>query len=280
MRIRQHPRAYTHSFKRERRRFGIVPSRGPSSGNGSLAWMRTRFAVDLFAMKTVLTTLVFVLAPSLGIAQTSQELVRDFRASQYFWQQLEVAKKMVATHDPAVLKDIEPNLNADDRHLRGNAAFVFAGLGDNRGFTVIYAILKDRSPLRSEGDGVPAAPWTVAAQIKADRYYAVHLLGTLKSSQATSVLVQFLKDSDINYKVAWALGEIGDKSAVPPLLHSLDDKSPDMRVAAIDALVNLQATEALPKLRVLLRDNTRIHTDGLGPVSEFAKAAIVKLEKK
>lgn len=107
-------------------------------------------------------------------AETSRELVRYFRASQYFWQQLEVAKKIGALYDAGVLKDIEANLNADDRHLRGNAAFVFAGLGDDRGLTVIYAILRDRSSLRPESDGVPVAPWSVTAQNKADRYYAVH----------------------------------------------------------------------------------------------------------
>lgn len=212
--------------------------------------------------------------------ETSRELVREFGSSQYFWQQLEVAQRMVALHDISVLKEVEPNLNVDDRHLRGNAAYVFAGLGDERGFTVIYAILRDRSSRRSEGQGVPAAPWGVTAQIEADRYYAVHLLGILKSPRSIPVLVQFLKDSDINYKVAWALGEIGSKSAIPPLLDALDDRSPDVRVAAIEALVNLQATDALPKLQLLLQDNERIHTGSLGTVSQSAQAAIAKLNKK
>jgi hypothetical protein len=36
-------------------------------------------------------------------------------------------------------------LHPEDRHLRGNAAFIYAWLGDPRGFDVIAAILSDRS---------------------------------------------------------------------------------------------------------------------------------------
>ncbi len=51
---------------------------------------------------------------------------------------------------------------------------------------------------------------TVDGQIRADRYYAVHLLGELGNNRAVDVLVPMLADAQVNYKVAWALGKIDD----------------------------------------------------------------------
>jgi HEAT repeat protein len=234
--------------------------------------LRIAFDCSLFAL---------LLFPCVHVAsqqhEDSSELVSEFKGSQYFWQQLEVAQKLVALNDSMDLPHLEPYLKSKDRHLRGNAAFVFAGLGKEVGLMTIYEILRDRSSPRPEGQGVPTAPWSIEVQIIEDRYYAVHLLGLLKNPKAMPVLVPLLKDKDVNYKVAWALGEIGDRAAIPALLNALQDRSPDMRVASIDALVTLRATNALPKLRLLLKDNERIHTGKLNTVSESASLAIAKL---
>src|ERR1019366_3936289 len=64
-------------------------------------------------------------------------LVNEFEASQFGWQQLEIAKKLVELKDRRVLSSIKPHLTDADRQVRGNAAFVFAGLGDPVGFQVI-----------------------------------------------------------------------------------------------------------------------------------------------
>ena len=66
-----------------------------------------------------------------------------------FWEQFLVAKKIVALHDKGVLPHLEPWLQCDEMRRRGNAAFIFARLGDDRGFQVIHAILEDRSPKRA-----------------------------------------------------------------------------------------------------------------------------------
>jgi HEAT repeat protein len=223
-----------------------------------------------------------LLLPCVHVASQQHEnssgLVNDFKGSQYFWQQQEVAQKMVALNDSMDLPQLEPYLKSEDRHLRGNAAFVFAGLGKEVGLNTIYEILQDRSSPRPEGQGVPTAPWSIEAQIIEDRYYAVHLLGLLRNPKTVPVLVPLLKDRDVNYKVAWALGEIGDGAAIPALLDALQDQSPDMRVASIDALATLRATDAPPKLRLLLRDNEQIHTGKLNTVSESARLAIAKLQ--
>jgi HEAT repeat protein len=106
---------------------------------------------------------------------------------------------------------------------------------------------------------------------------AAHLLAELGDPQAIPELVPLLKDPDINYKVAWALGEIGDRRAVGPLLDALDDGSPSIRVPAIRALETLRAKEALPHLIPLLSDNRKPDGGGVS-VAEAARAAIENLQ--
>src|ERR1700689_1785498 len=77
------------------------------------------------------------------------ELLRQFEGERVFWRQFDVARAIVAANDTSVLPQMESWLTHEDRHLRGNAAFIFAGLGDPRGFEVIVAILGDRSETRA-----------------------------------------------------------------------------------------------------------------------------------
>ena len=205
------------------------------------------------------------------------ELVQQFKASRIFWQQFEVAEKLAKSHDRAVLEQLETYLKDEDRHVRGNAAFVFAASGYDRGFGVIASILKDRSD-RPEGQGIPGGNWSVPAQIASDRYYAAHLFGDLKDSRAVPILVPLLHDPEVNSIVPWSLGQIGDKSAVPPLIQTLHDASPDMRVLGIYALEALKAKESLPQLRLLVKDEDKIIFDGVGTVAEAAKKAVVELQ--
>ena len=183
--------------------------------------------------------------PCLDRAQqrpTVAELLQQFETTTVFWQQFEVAKAIVAAHDQGVLPKLESWLTHEDRHLRGNAAFICAGLGDPRGFDVIVGILADRSERREvhkiSSVGLPS----IQGQISEDRYYAAHLLGDLKDPRAIPILVPLLKDLEVNYIVPWSLGQIGDRSAIQPLIATLSDQNPDMRVLAIYALGDLKAT--------------------------------------
>jgi HEAT repeat protein len=221
----------------------------------------------------LLATCVLAISQKVGSAA---QLVEQFQTNRVFWEQFEIAKNLVSLHDPAVLERLKTYLKDEDRHVRGNAALVFAALGDDRGFEVISSILKDRSD-RPDGQGMPGGNWDLTAQISADRYYAVQLFGDLKDARAVPVLIPLLKDREVNWIVPWALGEIGDKSAIPPLIETLSDKSPDMRVLAIDALEALRAKQSLPQLRLLIDDDEKTHFDGSRTVAEEARAAISKL---
>jgi HEAT repeat protein len=217
---------------------------------------------------------------------TLADLLNQFRNTTVSWRQFEVAKRIATMGDTGVLIELEPWLDRDDRHLRGNAAFVFASLGDPRGFETIRAMLTDRSD-RPLGQGIPgvagnlATPrWWLKEQVRADRYYAVHLFGELKDPRAVGVLLPLLGDEDINYKVAWALGEIGDQRAIRPLIAALEDRDALMRVSAIQALEKLKAIEALPQLRALLNDQAFPRAGDRVSVAETARAAIAKLQKE
>jgi HEAT repeat protein len=127
---------------------------------------------------------------------------------------------------------------------RGNAAFIFASLGDDQGFQVIKAILEDRSSKRAVFEIDSTGRPSPRQQIRADRYYAVHLFGDLKDARAVPFLVPLLKDEEVKEIVPWSLGEIGDKSAIPRLVEALSDNSLQMRAAALLSLEKLQAEEA------------------------------------
>ena len=92
------------------------------------------------------------------------------------------------------------------------------------------------------------------------------------------ILVPLLDDPDVNYIVPWALGQIGDKRAVGPLLDVLDKDNPSMRVMAIYALETLKAKEALPRLTSLLTDTRKSNFGAQVTVAEAARAAIAKLQ--
>lgn len=229
------------------------------------------------------TILAVLLSASLPILRGQQrpsvsDLLGQFESEKAFWRQFEIAKAIAAAKDASILPKLEPWLTHRDRHLRGNAAFIFAELGDRRGFDTIVAILNDRTEDRAvekiSSVGLPSA----YAQIREDRYYAAHLLGDLKDPRAIPILAPLLTDPDVSYIVPWSLDQTGDPSAIPPLIAALNDPDPSMRVLAIYALVELKATGAIPRLRELLNDNARSTFDKLEPVSDAAKGAIAHLE--
>ena len=135
--------------------------------------------------------------------------------------QFEIGRALAATGDHHAISELEGWLTDEDRHRRGNVAFVLARLGDPRGFDTIAQILADKSP-RSQGQGTPFPRWTLDAQIRSDRYYAAHLLGDLKDPRGIELLVPLLNDTDLDDKAAWSLAEIGDRRAIGPLLEALE----------------------------------------------------------
>jgi len=207
------------------------------------------------------------------------ELVQQFENTAVFWRQMEVAIAIAPANDRTIFSATGAMVDAPRPSSKGQTHFIYSALGDPSGFDVIAAILRDRSE-RPEGQGIAGARWSLPGQIRADRYYAAHLMGDLKDARAVAILVPLLNDPEISYIIPWSLGQIGGRSAIQPLIRTLSDKSPSMRVLAVFALVELRASEALPELRRLLGDNDRANFDKLESVAEAAKAAIARLQPK
>ena len=206
-------------------------------------------------------------------AVSATELLDRFKAEKVFWRQFEIGQALAAAKARGAIAELESWLTHDDRHVRGNVAFVLGRLGDPRGFETIAQILADRGP-RSVGQGTAGGKWSVEAQIRADRYYAVHLLGDLKDRRGVELLVPLRDDKDVDDIVPWSLGEIGDARAIGPLIAETEQDDPSARVLAISALEKLNAREALPRLRELLQDTRRSDFGDRTTVAEAARHAI------
>ena len=240
-------------------------------------------------MPGLLFALIVVLAwtvPCWAQPGSARASVEAFKAEPIFWKQADVGEALVARGDRSVLGALEGWLAHEDRHIRANVAFVFASFGDPRGLRTLEAIAKDRTP-RPWGQGVGRVPgnmsegWQLrptAAQTRSDRYYAVHVLGTLRDKRALRTLLPLLRDPDVGYKVAWALGEIGDRTATPSLIEMLKDPNALYRVSAVAALARLRAIETIPALRLLSHDDARTNTGDRPLVSQEALGAIAYLE--
>jgi HEAT repeat protein len=211
-------------------------------------------------------------------ALSVRELLDRFKAEKVFWRQFEIGKALATADDRGVIADLEMWLTDDDRHLRGNVAFVLGRLGDPRGFDTIAEILADRA-LRSAGQGISGGTWTVRAQIRADRYYAAHLLGDLKDQRGAELLIPLLNDDDVDHVVPWSLAEIGDGRAIEPLIAQLDRDDPSGRVLTISALETLNSREALPRLRALVQDSRRSNLGDRTSVADAAKRAIAAISQ-
>jgi HEAT repeat protein len=274
---------------------GLIVSEGSSGHDGSTSSKRLtlkRMGEGRFFSSTALKGTVARLGILVVLILLSQhiihgqerpavsELVRQFQGETVFWRQFEVAKAIVTAKDTGVLPQLEPWLTHEDRQLRGNAAFIFAQLGDSRGFEVIVAILSDRSERRQVDNISSVGLPDVQGQITQDRYYAAHLLGNLKDPRAISILVPLLTEPVVKDIVPWSLAQIGNRSAIPPLIRTLVDPDPSMRVLAIHALADLKATDALPPLRQLLDDTARSNFDKSESVAEAAQSAIGKLQSE
>lgn len=234
-------------------------------------------------MKSIPALLAVVLFSSAAFTQlnaadanaSAARMVEEFNSPKYFWQQFEFAKGMVSAHNTNVLSLLAGGLTNEDRHARGNVAFVFAALGDERGFETLSNILVDKS-LRPKTQNVNGN-WTLQAQIASDRYYAVHLFGDLKDPRAVPILIPLLNDKEVKDIVPWSLGRIGDARAIKPLMEQLREKDPWKCALAMDALADLRAVEALPRLRELSSSNEKVNLSGLTSLGEAANAAITKI---
>jgi HEAT repeat protein len=84
--------------------------------------------------------------------------------------------------------------------------------------------------------------------------------------------------SALRIESARALGQIGDKQAVPDLLVTIRDYSDgDVQAAAYEALSQLHAVEAIPSLIEMLADQTPIKSSDPQPTCNYAAKTLEQL---
>jgi HEAT repeat protein len=213
----------------------------------------------------LLPVVIFDAALALALAQapagpaTAQveiaELLVAYPNTSYFWQQTDIARRLVAIGDPAVVDSIQLYLDTTDRRRRCNAAYVLAAFGDERGTQVLIRELEDvATDARDtrEGAGFHTGPLSrevdLRRQVVADRYFAALLLGELRSKAAVPALIAATRDSTIDYRAAMSLGEIGDPSALPALREMIA-RVPEQKTWAGYALAALGDTQGFEVLK-------------------------------
>ena len=135
-----------------------------------------------------------------------------------------------------LLRQLRSALKDPLPEVRTKALKALGELGDKRATPAVMPLLDDPSP------GI--------------RRSAAVVLGKLKSKTAVPALVRVLMESDDRaflQPVILALGEIGDRSAVPGLLCALEERAGDWTanhlVYATRAIGSLATTDDLPRIR-------------------------------
>ena len=80
---------------------------------------------------------------------------------------------------------------------------------------------------------------------------AIWILGELKASQALPEIINFLEHDvpDIRQNAAYALGNIGDRNAIEPLIGCISkDNNKDVRIYAAEALKKIENTKNIEKI--------------------------------
>ncbi|NWJ46053.1 MAG: HEAT repeat domain-containing protein [Chloroflexi bacterium] len=88
--------------------------------------------------------------------------------------------------------------------------------------------------------------------------WSARALGRIKDPRAVPPLIAALRDeedSNVRYRITWALGEIGDRRAVEHLILALNDEDSEVCFAAAGALVKIGDSRALPELQQIINSD-------------------------
>jgi len=87
----------------------------------------------------------------------------------------------------------------------------------------------------------------------------------------------YCKDAGVRRRAARALGQLGDPSAVEPLINALKDKSSRVRVSATEALVKIGDPHAVEPLIATLKDeNERVRREAVIVLGQLGDSRAVE----
>ncbi|MEO8392556.1 MAG: HEAT repeat domain-containing protein [Chloroflexota bacterium] len=160
-------------------------------------------------------------------------------------------KDMVSQSDPLTHEILLACLNDEASIIRLYAATQLVALYDGKYARRLVPLLNDDSvvsqqvikSLRSTDLNIAQVILAfVDSTLAPIRAGCASILGVYPSEQVVNVLIDLLQDPDVRPRVnaAQSLGEIGDKAAILPLLHAVDDRSDLVGRAAIRALGDIK----------------------------------------
>jgi prepilin-type processing-associated H-X9-DG protein len=182
---------------------------------------------------------------------------------------------------------------SQERQLRQDhyyAALLLGLVGDKRAVPALVEATKDDRinhraavSLGQVGDerAIPALAGMME-EFPQDRLWAGYGLAMLGEQQGFKVVIDTLNDKQQHWverrHAIRALGELGDKQAVPHLIAALKDDHPNIRVSAVRALGAIGEVSTLPALTEALKDKSRTKVNAPTTVSEAAVKAIEQIK--
>jgi HEAT repeat protein len=117
------------------------------------------------------------------------------------------------------------------------------------------------------------------ARHSVNRAAAAWLAGKMRITKAVPILMTFLQSTReeprVRGEAAEALGSIGDRRAVIPLISALADPAPEVRFWAAFALGRIGDERAVPHLRIRTSDSALVPP--MGSVGQEARDALASL---
>ncbi len=111
------------------------------------------------------------------------------------------------------------------------------------------------------------------------RENAAHTLGILSFDQAVPSLIKALEIETENYakrEMCWALGEIGNSSALPSLLLVLKDKDNESRAKAVEALGKIENSDSIIPILDTTKDrDTGVQAKAIEALKKFSTKKIM-----
>ncbi len=180
-------------------------------------------------------------------------------------------KRLILGHAVAwkhvlILPEARKLLGDRSGEIRVSAVWAVGELGSKADFPAIVAALQDRDPSVAEqailtlSDLGIRESWEKIAPFLGSkpgglRAAAIRAAGKLRVPEASPALLAELRTKDgARGSAARSLAELGVRKAVPALIDLLSSEREDERLAALDALVQLEAGEAVASIRKALGD--------------------------
>lgn len=86
------------------------------------------------------------------------------------------------------------------------------------------------------------------------REKALIAVGKMKRPESIQPILELMNDNEVKWAVPQALGEIGGKEVVPPLLELLGDHSRSVRIEALKALGQVNDPDTIPYVKGMVKD--------------------------